>query len=233
MYVIMLTGCVQSIPVKKSVIQKAPKWEQLVEGSSLKMNVNYKYYPSEMKLNNNMLLREKKWDGFLQKFILSFPVEERDDILRGLTRFHKDYDRVEKLIKFEPLRYSSGPYSSNSYVSVKGSLDKKGAIALLKIQYYGSSWLFANSITIVADDFTWRSSEVEFFRDNTGGVVWEYAFLDLSNPKYRTVVNKIISSKEVIIRFQGKQYYKDLDVTERMKKDIASILKTIDTVNGK
>ena len=215
----------QSAPV-------SPKWESLVEGSDLKKDVNYKYHPSEMKLSNDMLLRGDTWNGFLKEYVESFPIEKRNDVLRGLTRFYKDYDKVDKVIKFEPLRYISGPYSSNSYVSLKGSLTRSKASALLKIRYYGSSWIFANRITVVADDFTWKSSDLHFYRDNYTKV-WEYTYLDLSQPEYRKIANKIVSSKEVIIRFHGKQYYDDLQVTERMKQDISAMLKVIDAINGK
>jgi len=237
---IMLSGCIttdispQTNPIVKNNqnIQVYPKWKALLEGSDLKTDINYKYYPKEMNLSNDMLLRGWVWNDFLKKYVESFPLEKRDDILKGLTRFTVDYDKVEKIIKFEPLRYISGPYSSNSYVSLQGNLTKSKAYTLLKINYYGNSWVFAHKITVVADDFTWKSPELKFYR-NHSSKVWEYTFLDLSNPQYRNIANKIASSKEVIIRFHGKQYYDDLQVTPRMKKDILEMLKAIDAINGK
>lgn len=125
-----------------------------------------------------------------------------------------------------------GPYSSTSYISLKGALTKSKAIALLEIYYYGSSWIFADRITVVADDFTWKSPELRFYRDHYTKV-WEYTYLDVIRPKYRRIVDKIISSKYEIIRFHGDQYYDDLQVTERMKQDISEMLKAIDGINGK
>ncbi len=236
---IILSGCVttNSIYQTKPIITKnqnsltSPKWEALIEGSDLKTDINYKYYPNEMKLSNGMLLRKNTWNGFLKKYIEKFSLEKRDTILRGLTRFYIAYDKVEKIIKFEPLRYISGPYSLNSYVSLQGSLTKSKASALLKIHYYSYSWIFANKITVIADNFTWKSPELKFYRDNNSKI-WEYTFLDLDNPKYRMIADKIASSKEVIIRFYGEQYYDDIQITERMKEDILAMLKTIDTING-
>ena len=74
---------------------------------------------------------------------------------------------------------------------------------------------------------------MEFYRDNYGGNVWEYAYLDISNPEYRKVADKIASSKEVIIRFQGKQYYSDLSLSQRMKSDLMAMLDVVDVVNKK
>lgn len=238
--VIILTGCVATAPTYQSdssvassqIITASPKWELLTDGSDLTTNINYKYYPDEMKLSNNMLLRGQTWNGFLKDYVNSFPPEKRDGVLRALTRFYKEYDKVDKIIKFEPLRYASGPYSSNSYVSLEGSLTKSKANALLTIRYYGSSWIFAHRITIVADDFTWNSPELEFYRDHYTNV-WEYTFFDISNPEYRKIADKIVSSKEAIIRFHGKEYYSDLEVTERMKKDMSAMLKAIDFINGR
>ncbi|WP_283786217.1 hypothetical protein QNI23_007445 [Bermanella sp. WJH001] len=209
-----------------------PKWEPLFEGAELKTDVNYKYYPREMKLSNDMLLRGDTWNGFLKEYIENLPLGKRNDLLNGLTRFYKEYDKVDKIIKFEPLRYISGPYSSNSYVSLKGSFTKSKASALLKINYYGSDWIFSNRITIVADDFTWKSPALKFYRDHYTKV-WEYTYLDLDKAEYRMLADKITSSKEVIIRFHGKQYYDDLEVTERMKQDISAMLKAIDAINKK
>ena len=153
-------------------------------------------------------------------------------MLDGLTKFYKEYDKVDKTIKFDPLRYISEPYAFNSYVSLTGNLTKSKANAFLKVRYHGSSWIFANSITVVADDFKWESPELKFYRDSYTKVT-EYAYLDINKPEHRKIADKIISSKEVIIRFNGDQYYHDLEVTERMKKDIYVMLKTIDAINSR
>lgn len=237
-FTVILSGCVATSPINSTATtsqtaeNKAPKWEPLVEGSDLATDVNYKYYPEEMKLNNDMLLRGNTWNGFLKKYIESFPINKRDAVLRGLSRYYKEYDKVEKNVRFEPLRYMSGPYSSTSYVSMQGSLTHSKANALLKFLYYGNSWIFAHSITVSADDFTWKSAELKFYRNNYSNV-WEYSFLDISKPQYRKIADKIVSSKEVIIRFNGNQYYYDLQVTERMKQDISAMLKAVDAINGK
>ncbi|WP_019647367.1 hypothetical protein [Pseudoalteromonas piscicida] len=241
-FVLMLTlaGCVttplagqsrETVTTDKSTLD-APKWVSLVEGAELKVDVNYKYYPSEMMLSNGMLLRGNTWNGFLKAYVENLPLEKRNDVLNGLSRFYKEYDKVDRVIKFEPLRYISGPYSSNSYVSLKGSFTKLKASALLKIQYYGNDWLFADRITIVADDFIWKSPERKFYRDHYTKV-WEYTYFDLKQMEFRRLADKIVTSKDVIIRFHGKQYYDDLQVTDRMKQDISVMLKAIDVINGK
>lgn len=228
--VLLLTGCATRVPTYTGSNRVRTKWEPLIEGSDIATDTKYKYYPSEMLLSNGMLLRGNTWNGFLKGFIESLPVEKRDDVLKGLTRFYKEYDKVDKVIKFEPLRYISGPYTWHSYVSLKGQIKVGKVDAFVKIQYYGSSWIFAESIKVVADDFTWQSPKLNFYKDNYTEV-WEYTYLDLSEPSVRELVNNIINSQETIIRFQGRQYYSDLVVTERMKIDLKAMIKAIDTIN--
>ncbi|HBG78647.1 MAG TPA: hypothetical protein DDW84_07390 [Phycisphaerales bacterium] len=207
-----------------------PNWVKLTEGVEIYYDQNYQYHPAEMKLSNGMLLRSEDWTNCLKGFVESIPANKRYDVIDGITRFYFNYDKFEKAIKFEPLRYISGPYASNSYISLKGSLTNQKTQALLKVQYMGDSWIFADRIKIVADDFSWQSPTIEFYRDSTS-VVWEYTYFDLANPEIRNLVDKIISANEVVIRFIGPQYYSDFDVPNRMKTDIAAMLKAIDTIN--
>ena len=220
---------VKTLP-KKEVI--TDKWQPLIEGAEIAQNLSYPYTPSEMKLSNEMLLRGKDWDEYLKPFILTQPKENWEVILQGLTRFHTSYDKVDKVMRFEPLRYISGPYSGKTNISVRGLVDKKKASASLRFYYYSKSWLFVNRITVVADDYTWKSPSMNFKRDHSHGNIWEYEYLNLSDPRYRELANKISQSKEVIIRFHGRQYYDDFTVPDRMKNDLRYILRAIDAING-
>jgi hypothetical protein len=231
----VLSGCSGTTMVRSSYSQpekivQAERWEPIMEDSKINVDVNYQY---EMKLSNGRLLRQGDWNESLKPFVSSYSQEKADTIIDGLTRYYWEYDKVDKKIKYEPLRYMSEPYSNSKYVSMQGSIEKGKAVGLLKLKFYGSSWIFADSVKIVADDLTWQSPKMNFYRDNYGGNVWEYAYLDISKPEYRDIANKIASSKEVIIRFQGKQYYSDLTLSQRMKSDLMAMLKAIDVVNQK
>ncbi len=207
-----------------------PEWVPLTEGAGLSYDENYKYHPSEMKLSNEKLLRGDSWDGYLKAYVESFPPKKRGPILQGITRHVTDYDKVERFIRFEPVRYMSGPYSKTSYLAVVGTLRPGKVTAFLKFHYYGDSWLFAKSFKIVTDGVSFQSPEIKFRQDHYGGNVWETAYLNLSKKEYRAVAEKIVSSEEAIIRFQGKQYYSDLTVTDRMRDDIKYMLKALDQI---
>ncbi|MEX1198793.1 MAG: hypothetical protein WEB57_13155 [Pseudohongiellaceae bacterium] len=207
-----------------------PDWVPLTEGAELSYDENYTYHPSEMKLSNEKLLRGDSWDGYLKAYVESFPPDKRGPILQGITRHVTDYDKVEGLIRFEPVRYMSGPYSKASYLAVVGTLRPEKATAFLKFHYYGDSWLFAKSFKVVTDGVPFQSPEIKFRQDHYGGNVWETAYLNLDKEEYRALADKIVSSEEAIIRFQGKQYYSDLIVTDRMREDIKYMLEALDQI---
>ena len=200
-----------------------------IHGASISYDKNYEGMPGEMMLNNGMLLRGEDWNGFLKNYVESFPPNKREVILQGLIRFRVKYDKVEKFIRFDPLAYLSGPYSSHSYISLRGTLKQKRSTVFVEVRYYGEDWIFADNIKIVADDYTWQSPKLNFKRDNYTKV-WEWALLDFSDPKIAKIVDKIISSKEAIIRFKGKYYY-DLIVTPRMKDDMKYMVAAIKAIN--
>lgn len=237
----LITGCaatgISSTPSSVSTPQAAsspvvvePEWVTLTDGAKISYDVNYEYHPSEMKLSNEKLLRGDSWNGYLKTYVESFPPEKREPILQGITRHVTDYDKVEGFIRFEPVRYMSGPYSKASYLAVVGTLRPESATAFLKFHYYGDSWLFAKSFKVVTDGVPFQSPEIKFRQDHYGGNVWETAYLDLRKEEYRALANEIVSSEEAIIRFQGKQYYSDLTVTDRMRTDIEYMLKALDQI---
>lgn len=235
---LLLAGCVatgttaNSAPANKPTVVQ-PKWTPLTEGSTLAFDENYAHHPSEMKLSNNKLLRGQSWNDYLKAYVESFPVEKRGPILDGISRHVTDYDKVEGFIRFEPLRYISDAYSQKSYVAVVGILRPGKASAFLKLHYYGEDWLFAERVKVVTDGTPFQSPSLTFKRDHAGGKVWETVLLELSNPEVRALADRIVASKEAIIRFQGRQYYSDLTVSDRMREDIGAMLKALDAINGK
>lgn len=218
-------------------LAKKPEWVALIDGSSISYDKNSRLMPNTMELNNGTVLSAEDWNGFLKDYIESFPPNKREVILQGLTRFVVKYDRVDKIIRFSPqfTRYVfDGPPKPNvppnwSFISLTGTLGQKNASAFVQVQYSGDDWIFADSIKIVADDYTWESPKIDFKRDNSK-MVWEYALLNYSDPEIAKLVDKIISSKEAIVRFKGKYYY-DLTVTRQMRDDMRYMLAAIKAIN--
>lgn len=211
-------------------VRPEPKWTQLVEGSDLTHDANHAYYPSELMLSNGYHIRGDDW-AHIEKFVLGLPIEKRDAVLQAVTRHVVDYDKVEQVIRFEPLRLMSGPYSRRSYVGTIGTLSEGKTTALAKFFYYGKSWIFAESFKVVCDEVPYQSERLRFRRDNYGGNVWEYAFLDLQVKENRELIRCIANAEEAIVRFQGNQYYSDLTVSDAMKMDLGLMLRAYEVLS--
>jgi hypothetical protein len=94
----------------------------------------------------------------------------------------------------------------------------------LKIQYAGEDWLFIESYYINVDGETFQISpsygEIERDNDST---VWEwYDATPSSTDLY--MLQKIANSKKTVMRIEGRQYYKDVTITQTQKNAIRNIL---------
>lgn len=216
------------------------QWASLIDGMEIKYNKsalerNQERYGgdfSEMRISNDTRLRLEKWESYLKDYLLSFSPEKRDDIADGITRYFHEYDRVDQVIRIEPLRFASGPYSRSSYVSMRGTLRPNSADVFLRLRHYGRNWLFANRVTVSVDGERIELGGLNFNRDHAAGNIWEQVDLNLSNSRNRRLAERIASGSEVIIRFHGRQYYSDFEPSDRMKDDINAMLRAVDAINN-
>jgi hypothetical protein len=98
-------------------------------------------------------------------------------------------------------------------------INNSGYIYLIS-NYFSTDWLFHTSITVLVDSKKFYSEEVETFKDANKtevgyGCLWE-------NVTYLSddIIKAIASStdKKIKVRFNGKQYYKDIELSDRDKK---------------
>jgi len=80
------------------------------------------------------------------------------------------------------------------------------------------------------DGKTTNLTSVKFSRNNLD-TVWETAALDLNIAANRNLVDRLVSSKEAIVRFRGSRGSSDLIVTDRMRSDLKAMLIAVDTIN--
>lgn len=250
MTTILLAGCastqtssgINAEKVEPQIQQKVePIWTPLFEGGSLSYNatnlanlkLKYGEAFSEMKLSNGALLDQDDLDGYLGKIIEGMPVEQKDSVLDGFTRFFHEYDMVNRSVRFEPIRYLSEPYANASYVSLAGSIKDGKSYSYMEIKYFGKSWVFADNVMIAIDEERIELPSPKVLRDHYGGNVWEHVLLSISSRENRELAQKIVESDQTIIRFSGEQYYKDIVVTPRMKQDMGMMLKAIDIIENR
>jgi hypothetical protein len=218
--------------VTRSADAAPPRWAPLFEGSTISYDLNHPHLATELKLSNGALLRVTKRDDVLIPLVKKYPAAKRDLIVDGLTKHFFEYDKVDQVIRFEPLRLISQPYSQRSYVAVTGQIKGSRASAWLKLHYYGSFWIFADQLSIMIDGKTTNLTGIRFSRNNLQNV-WETAVLDLNIAANRNLVDRLVSSSEAIVRFRGSRGSSDLVVTDRMRSDMKAMLVSVDTINSR
>lgn len=91
----------------------------------------------------------------------------------------------------------------------------------LKIQYYGDDWLFIKSYTIKTDNNTYTLTPDEVDRDNDTEV-WEWCSFPVSS--HCAMVKDIANSSSVKYRMNGKDYYKDVELTKTQRNAFKNAL---------
>ena len=137
------------------------------------------------------------------------PVARKDLYLNALR---KEKDTIQN-VTFFTHRDSAKTVSSQidffCYIVQNSSGD---ASLRLKIQYVAKDWLFIRQFTIKADDQTFilrpaNTGVIE--RDNAGGKIWEWYDQPVRDPEM-TMLTAVANAKNVVVRFEGTQYQKDL-----------------------
>jgi len=202
-------------------------WAPLFIGSSFSVNTDaLKNNKEYMQLQNGAIIKVSDWNGYLRNLVIKYPPAISDSILVGLTKVYYEYDKVEKMIRFDADRSVSAGYTNNSYIAFSGFIKDSKIISFVKFNYTGPDWVYANRIKLVCDDETFEYDSLKFLTLGTADFVSEYALIPF-NVSMQELIPKIIKSKETIIRFYGDPVYSDLVVSDKMKIDMKKFLKTI------
>ncbi len=96
----------------------------------------------------------------------------------------------------------------------------------LKIQYVADEWLFVRRFTVKAGESTFEidaSGLGEMERDNEGGKIWEWYDRPV-DAELKKMLTAIAASDRAILRFEGDQYRKDLEINSRDCDRLRSVL---------
>lgn len=207
-------------------------WVRLIDGSNIAYDPNYKEHPQLMSLNNGTTLAQADWEGYLKGFVGGLPPSKRQSVLDAMTRYQTEYDQVDQVIRFDPQPDEGGPYDKKSWVSIVGSMAPRKAAAALMIFNFGDSALRANRIKVVTDGAPWEFEGLEFKKESEGKNTWEYAYLPLAEEHYYNLARGIVRSRQATVRVYGDQFYADIEITDRMRKDMYAMLMAVDAINS-
>lgn len=101
--------------------------------------------------------------------------------------------------------------------------------------YTGSSWVFFEDITVVADGerFTNHFNYFSVDRDTSGGKVCETTETSVSyGGNYYKMLQAMAEANEVIVRFEGDSKYRDITISKADKNAIKAMLDAFDAFHG-
>ena len=184
---------------------------------------------SERKLVKNLSDLENAKDTYKQLKI--------DEANKLLASFKKEEDKVENRTFYYPSAWSW--YDSDTWAADKRSfilpyLVKRGDEMYLyyTVNYTGKDWVFFDEITVAVGDERFKKNYGygDVTRNVGWGRVWEYATNNGKNDM--EMLRAIADSSEAIIRFEGKDYYDDLTVTDTDKKALRQAIEVYDAFNN-
>ena len=154
------------------------------------------------------------------KYNDSLRIETKKKIDTERQRFDVKYDDIEQVTwiysKVKP-KYANTMAFFN-YIGLKDNGQRWKRIV---IRYHGNDWLFVNKIIIKTDNQTYTLDASDSKRDHNADV-WEWIDITEGNAEY-VMINNIINSKAVKVRFVGQQYHKDWTLTSKEIKGLKEI----------
>ncbi len=145
----------------------------------------------------------------------------------------------KEYVKFDDItwhQHTSTPKYMNlrSFIAVYFLIDKDGQAQNLRIKnvYTADSWLFIESYNIKADGSTHEIDKGSFGveRDNNQDI-WEW-YDEPVDEETLAMLKDIVASKNVMIRYNGQQYYRDRTIGSAERKAIAEMLELYDLLRG-
>lgn len=122
----------------------------------------------------------------------------------------------------------------NGFYAYIGKKEGSNPWLRLVIQYAADDWLFIEKYIIKVDGQTYNITEDsygEIKTDNGSGGIWEWLDRKVGFSEYQ-IIKAVANGKEVKIRFNGKDYYKDKSITEQQKTALRNVLDAYEAIGG-
>lgn len=154
--------------------------------------------------------------------------EKKAKVALATKSMKKDRDEVKSITWY---RDRSSKKLGN-FVQLYFGMSDAGVFTPLRLhmEFYGSDWIFFDSVTVKADDATFTLSGLRPERDNDGGYVWEWVDEPVDK-KMMLMLEAIQKAKKVVVRFEGK-YYKDLTLPAEQRTAIANVIAAYEALGG-
>lgn len=182
-------------------------------------------YPS-----SNLIADIQKYIKKIHKIESDKKAAEKARVESSLKAMKKKYDKVEGVTWYTPRKLLGDFGESKSPIIVYIGQKNNHSWLRFKLFYEADEWLFAKRAVIYIDGENYDVLIGGFERDHGSGRIWEWSDVVLEND-HRELVEKIIKSKEAIVRFYGTQYYGDKKITKKEKQGLQEALDAFSVLN--
>lgn len=156
------------------------------------------------------------------------------DPFKGLAKQRDDMNGVTWY------RHASSPKHRNSNgVYLYFGKNDSGVITNLRLvaQYAAGDWLFVERAWAKADSVVVNLPQesgrfMGWERDNSGGGIWEWSDKGVTSVEEKAAVRTLANAKKVTVRYEGKKYYNDRNLSETQLKAMRDVITAYEAATG-
>lgn len=161
--------------------------------------------------------------------------KKREQAMASATKnLSKDVDEVSG-ITFYQHKTSTKYINTNDFYTYIAISEGSDPWLRLKIQYAADDWLFIESVIVKVDDETFTLTEKEygeFKTDHSAGKIWEWLDREVNGSELE-MLKAIADAKKVIVRYNGRDYYKDKTLSAKQITAVKEVLTAFEALGGK
>lgn len=145
-----------------------------------------------------------------------------DESLLNTVEMKKVYKQYDKL--FNKTVIYSNRLSSSPSISFEIVIIEDVVTPMFELNYSGSEWIFANSVTIVVNDNKINIPLKSFDRKVLSGASINEKFRFLMSEGLYNLLKDFKATDELILRFHGKSYYSDRSPGNQVKSALVNMI---------
>lgn len=200
----------------EKIVSSHPSSEEYKEAQELLIKVN-----QSIKEKSDLDAKQAAEKAKLEKERLSNAVKNlrsSTDEMKGITwRYDKSTPKYNDV---------------NSFHVYMGQEGNNTPWLRFRVQYKSDDWLFIEKYLIKTDNNSYTIyADREVERDNGYGGIWEWYDTKMTSEIYN-ILKDIISSKNTRLRSEGKQYYKDRQISAKEKQGLKNVLDAYEALGG-
>jgi hypothetical protein len=156
------------------------------------------------------------------QYVAALREREKNSKVAAIARLKKKHDKIEEVTWYH---HPNEPAYLNSRSTIYLYIGENAGgykYLRMKIIYTSNDWLFVDKIEVWRDGKKDTMYQGRFDRDNNTSI-WEWVDVAPNRDQLR-ILDSIGNAKEVIIRFHGMQYLKDVTMRSSDKQAIREIL---------